>query len=120
VIHVRKVTTPNANQNSTFRLHTSELDPSITWSLGHAAAGQFIRRDGTVELNTKAAGIPADCTPANGVAVCAVNVMAYAHFGKSLSIPVDLVVMMIPDPYPEFIDFPPRQVCVQCVEYTYT
>ena len=119
VIHVRKVTTTNANQNSTFRLHTSELDPSITWSLGHAAAGQYIHRDGTVELDTQAADI-LDCTPANGIAVCAVNVMAYAHFGKSLSIPVDLVVMMIPDPYPAFIDFPPRQVCVQCVEYTHT
>jgi len=105
VIHVRKVTTPNANTNSTFRLHTSELDSSITWSLGDNMPGQWVHEDGTVELDTKATGIPADCKAES----CRVSVMAYAHFGNKLSIPVDLVVIMIPDPYPAFIDFPPRQ-----------
>jgi hypothetical protein len=109
VIHVRKVTTPNANVNSTFNLFTSELDQSITWSLGHPMPGQYVHPNGLVELDTKVAGIPADCTVMNGVAACAVTLMAYAHYSKGLSIPVDLVVIMVPEPYPAFIDFPSRQ-----------
>ena len=109
VIHVRKVTTPGANVNSTFMLHTAEHDPSITWSLGMHLPGQYVHANGLVELDTKAAGIPANCAPVAGVAPCAVNVMAYAHYAGNLKIPVDLVVMMVPAPYPEFTHFPTRQ-----------
>jgi hypothetical protein len=105
VIHVRKHTDTYTNLNATFSLYTSQLDHSITWSAGpHPVAGQFIHPDGTVELDTKANGIAADCS-----AGCHVNVIAYCHFAHGLSIPVDLMVNMVSAAYPQFIDFPPRQ-----------
>ena len=105
VIHVRKVTNVLTNLNATFNLYTSELHDSIKWSEGpEPVVGQYIHEDGTVELDTKADGIAADCS-----AGCHVNVIAYCHFANGLSIPVDLMVNMVQDAYPEFLDFPPRQ-----------
>ena len=116
VIHVVKVTTTE-NVNSTFTLHTAEHDPSITWTLGNELEGQYVHPDGTVEIDTQADGIPADCMPrtepgcgGHTTMGCAVNVMAYAHYaGSKLSVPVDLVVIMVAAPYPTFTHFPPKQ-----------
>ena len=50
------------------------------------------------------------CTGGQVTTGCAVSVMAYAHYaGRKLSVPVDLVVMMMQEAYPEFTHFPPRQ-----------
>jgi hypothetical protein len=119
VIQVLKVVaSTTTNDAVSFELHTAEHDgASITWGQrGPAVPGQQVSAGGIVTLNTQAThsscslpgGAIGQCIPTTcpSLTSCMVTVTAYVTYASKLWVPVDLVVIMIQNNYPAFINFP--------------